>query len=81
MAASGRTSGLVIQALRHLGRRHVDDSVVRSLQRRLTDDEKKQLVSDLSYAPAWIAVIHATNRRIATGLTYGFLHSTNERRT
>jgi hypothetical protein len=57
MAASGRTSGLVIQALRHLGRRHVDDSVVRSLQRRLTGDEKKQLVSDLPYAPAWIAVI------------------------
>ena len=57
MAASGRTSGLVIQALRHLGRRHVDDSVVRSLQRRLTGDEKKQLMSDLPYAPAWIAVI------------------------
>lgn len=57
MAASGRTSGLVIQALRHLGRRHADDSVVRSLQRRLTGDEKKQLLSDLPYAPAWIAVI------------------------
>jgi hypothetical protein len=57
MAASARTSGLVIQALRHLGRRHVDDSVVRALQRRLTEDEKKQLLSDLSYAPAWIAAI------------------------
>jgi hypothetical protein len=55
MATSGRISGLVIQALRHLGRRHVDDAVVRSLQRRLTDDEKKQLVNDLPYAQAWIA--------------------------
>jgi Family of unknown function (DUF6088) len=57
MAASARTSGLVIQALRHLGRRHVDDSVVHALQRRLTDDEKKQLLSDLPYAPGWVAGI------------------------
>ena len=57
MAASGRTSGLVIQALRHLGRRHVDDSVVHALQRRLTDDQKKELLSDLPYAPGWVAEI------------------------
>jgi len=57
MAASGRISGLVVQALRHLGKQHVDDSVVRTLQRRLTDDEKKVLLSDIPYAPAWIAVI------------------------
>jgi hypothetical protein len=57
MAASGTISGLVIQALRHLGKQHIDNSVVRALQRRLTDDEKKQLVKDLPYAPAWIAAI------------------------
>ena len=57
MATAKRISGLVIQALRHLGQRHVDDSVVRVLQRRLTDDDKKQLLKDLRYAPAWIAVI------------------------
>jgi len=57
MATAKRISGLVIQALRHLGQRHVDDSVVRILQQRLTDDDKKQMLKDLRYAPAWIAVI------------------------
>ena len=31
MATAGRTSGLVIQALRHLGKDHVDDEVVHAL--------------------------------------------------
>ena len=57
MATAGRISGTVIQALRWLGQRHVDDAVIRSLQRRLPDDAKKQLLEDLRYAPAWIAAI------------------------
>lgn len=57
MATAGRTSGLVIQALRHLGQRHVDDNVVAGLQKRLSADDKKQLLKDIRYAPAWIAAI------------------------
>jgi hypothetical protein len=57
MATAGRTSGLVIQALRHLGQWHVDDAVVARLQRRLSADDKKQLLKDIRYAPAWIAAI------------------------
>lgn len=57
MATAGRTSGLVIQALRHLGRKHVDDAVFAILQKRLNDDDKKQLLQDLRYPPAWIAAI------------------------
>lgn len=57
MATAGRTSGLVIQALRHLGQCHVDDAVVARLQRRLSADDKKQLLKDIRYAPAWIAAI------------------------
>lgn len=57
MVTAGRTSGLVIQALRHIGQRHVDDAVLNALKSRLTDDEKKQLQKDLQYAPAWIANI------------------------
>ncbi len=62
MATAGRTSGLVIQALRHLGQRHVDDAVLNTLKSRLSDNDKKQLINDLQYAPAWIADImrHAT---------------------
>lgn len=62
MAAAGRVSGLVIQTLRHLGRRHVDQSVVTQLRQRLSADDKKQLLKDLIYAPAWVAEVM---RRIA----------------
>ena len=57
MATAGTISGLVIQALRHLGRRHVDDQVVAILRRRLTASDKRQLLSDLRFASAWIAGI------------------------
>jgi predicted transcriptional regulator of viral defense system len=57
MATAGRISGTVIQALRWLGQRHIDDNIIRTLQRRLPDDAKKQLIEDLRYAPAWIAAI------------------------
>ena len=57
MATVGRISGLVIQALRHIGQKQVDSSVVQILKKRLTADDKKQLTKDLQYAPAWIAEI------------------------
>lgn len=57
MATAGRTSGLVIQALRHLGPRHVDDSLVASLRQRLDPADKRQLLKDLQHAPAWVAAV------------------------
>ena len=57
MATAGRISGLVTQALRHLGQRQVDDAVVANLQKRLSTSDKKVLLRDLRYAPAWIASI------------------------
>jgi len=63
MAAAGKTSGLVIQALRHLGQRHADDATVNTLRQRLSDDDKRQLLKDLKHAPAWVADIM---RQVAT---------------
>jgi len=57
MATAGRISGLVIHGLRHLGQKHVDDNVVAHLRKRLSSDDKKQLLRDAPYAPAWIAAI------------------------
>lgn len=57
MATAGRTSGLVIQALRYLGSDHVDDTVIDRLARRLTGDDRRQLMKDIRYAPAWIGAI------------------------
>ncbi|MBU4120188.1 MAG: hypothetical protein KKA48_01335 [Proteobacteria bacterium] len=57
MATAGRVSGLVIQALRHIGQRHVDDSTVVRLRKRLSVDDRKQLLQDIRYVPTWIAAI------------------------
>ena len=54
MGPAGRTSGLVIQALRHLGQKHVDDSVIQTLQNKISDQDKKRLMKDIAYAPAWV---------------------------
>jgi len=57
MATAGRVSGLVIQALRHLGQDHVDDKIIGMLKKRLSRDDKRQLINDLRYAPVWIGTI------------------------
>ena len=62
MATAGRISGTVIQALRWLGRRSVDDRVIQALRKRLTEDDRKQLLADIRLAPAWIGGIM---RRVA----------------
>ena len=54
MATAGRTSGLVIQALRHVGKDHVDHAVCEKLAGRLSQDDRRQLMKDIRYAPAWI---------------------------
>jgi hypothetical protein len=57
MATAGRISGLVIQAFRNLGRQHVDEAVIAQLDRRLETEDRKQLLKDVRFAPAWIADI------------------------
>ena len=57
MATAGKISGLVIQALRHLGPRHIDDQVITKLRRRLSPRDKRQLMADLRHAPAWVAAV------------------------
>jgi predicted GNAT family acetyltransferase len=50
LATAGRTSGLVIQALRYLGQRNVHDDTIHFLRRKLSNDDKKQLLKDIIYA-------------------------------
>jgi predicted transcriptional regulator of viral defense system len=54
MATAGRTSGTVIQALRHLGPRRISEETIRQLQRSLLKRDKEQLRSDRIYAPGWM---------------------------
>ena len=64
VATAGRTSGLVIQALRWLGKKHVDDQIIKKLRAVLTPQDKRQLIADIRYAPAWIADVM---RQVAEG--------------
>jgi hypothetical protein len=64
MATAGRISGLVIQALRHLGQRHVDRSVIQKLRARLDAKDRARLLADISLAPVWIGELM---RQIASG--------------
>ena len=67
MATTGRISGLVIQALRYLGKEHVDQKIVDALDSRLDRAACDQLMQDIRYAPAWIAdVIRDLSERKGT---------------
>lgn len=57
LATAGRISGLVIQALRHLGHKHVDAQTIARLRKRLQPTDRTALAADAPLAPAWIARI------------------------
>jgi hypothetical protein len=54
MAAAGRISGLVIQALRGLGPEHVTPQRLATLRRTVPVDERSKLLHDLTLAPGWM---------------------------
>ena len=64
MATAGSISGLVIHALRYLGKAHVNDVTVKRLNSKLALADRKQLLADATFAPTWIAGIM---RRLAAG--------------
>jgi hypothetical protein len=55
---------MVFQALRYLGRPAVDGRVVRLLRRRLSRQQRRELVRDGQYAASWIAELAC---RVAEG--------------
>jgi hypothetical protein len=54
MAAAGRLSGLLIQALRELGKEHVTAERRAHLKRTLPAKKRKALIKDIRLAPAWM---------------------------
>lgn len=57
METAGRISGLVIQALRYIGKDAVTIEVVDHLRSALSVEDRHRLVTDAPLAPAWIADI------------------------
>ncbi len=62
MAAAGRLSGLMIQALRSLGPAHVTAQRIERLRKNLPAEERAQIVEDIALAPEWM---HAHLREVA----------------
>lgn len=57
MAAAGSKSGTFIQALRYLGKEHVDEKVLSILKRQIKPEDHRQILKNLQYAPSWVADI------------------------
>ena len=62
IAAAGRFSGLLIQALRSLGKEHVTSERLARLKEKVPLKERLQLLKDLPLAPAWM---HAFMKELA----------------
>jgi len=54
MESAQRLSGLLMQALRHLGEEHITPQRMEHLKRTLPLKERQQLLKDLRLAPAWM---------------------------
>jgi hypothetical protein len=54
MATAGRLSGLLIQALRVLGKHHVSPQRIAHLKRTIPAVERRALIKDLRFAPTWM---------------------------
>jgi hypothetical protein len=54
MAGAGKISGLVIQALRWLGKDSIDENTIHRVQSVLRDDGREILRQDIATAPDWL---------------------------
>ena len=54
IAAAHRLSGLVIQAFKSLGARHITPQRIEHLRKSLPAKERAKLLNDLNLAPAWM---------------------------
>lgn len=57
MATAGRLSGLLIQAFRELGEKHVTRERRKHLKRTLPAKARRELLNDIRLAPAWMQPI------------------------
>lgn len=62
MAVSGKLSGMLIQALRNLGKKGIEPYRMDRLRKQIPEKEKKRLLKDLQYAPVWM---HSYFRELA----------------
>lgn len=61
MAMAGRISGLVVQAIKFMGKDHIDQKKISKIRKKLTIEDKKILKEDADLAPVWIRKIIRQN--------------------
>jgi Family of unknown function (DUF6088) len=62
LATAGRLSGLMIQALRHIGKGKIAPAQIEHLRRTIPSEERVRLIKDLKFAPVWM---HSILRDVA----------------
>ncbi len=65
MVMAGRLSGLLVQALRELGKEHITPERIEHLKRTIPLDVRQELLKDIRFAPEWI---HPIFKKLAEGL-------------
>ncbi len=54
MQLAGKISGLVFEALREIGKEHINEQHIQTLQQELSDQQKGKTLNALPEAPAWM---------------------------
>jgi hypothetical protein len=68
MQLAGRISGLVFEALREIGKEHIEARIIERLKATLTFNQKRKVLNDLREAPAWMhTIIREVTRDSADG--------------
>jgi hypothetical protein len=57
LAGLDSKTGLVVQAIRDFGKRHIGPAEIRKLRSQLTPAERRKLVKETRYSTAWLAEI------------------------
>lgn len=57
MASAGTREGLLIQALKNIGKDHIDKIVLSQVAKFLQNSNEKEVIENIKFAPAWIRVL------------------------
>lgn len=54
MAGAGTKAGLIVSAMRYMGRSHIDASTIDAIRRNIAPEERNAVARGIRHAPAWI---------------------------
>lgn len=60
MVGAGTKAGLILHALRQIGKDNVDDDMIKTIRSQVEEKDVKHIKKQITFAPAWIAKIMRT---------------------